>query len=140
MPLAKNNQRVFHRCLYAGQLKTVTVLKRGWDQKEGTVTSYTFFEARRSQITKTGEPIQQEMLSDHRTTWHLPRTEFDRNGITELNPADRIIETSTSPNETRHWQPESGNTITAKLFEDHVCVECVRIDPTLPPINGVPYQ
>ena|ERR1700722_1972830 len=129
MPLSKANQRTMHRKLYAGMLKTVTLLKRNIDQQQGTVTKFTVYECWRSFIHKTGEPIQNDMTSEHRTVWHIPRTELDRLGLTDINALDRIIETSTSPNQIRWWQAESTTPIDIRLFEDFVVVACLRIDP-----------
>lgn len=124
MPLNVRNTRTFHRCLYAGILESVTLLKRNDNQQQGTVTSYALFQCRRSMIFKMGETLQGDMNSDHRATWHVPRIELDRIGISYLNPLDRIVD-----NKGRYWQPESNMLITIKLFENHVCVDCLRVDP-----------
>jgi hypothetical protein len=129
MPLRKINQRTFYKRLYSGQLKTITLLKRNVDLQQGTVTTYTMYGVRRSRITKTGETIQADMTSNHRTVWHIPRTEMDRLGLTDINALDRIVEQSIYPTETRWWQPESTVTIDIKLFEDMITIACVRIDP-----------
>lgn len=124
MPLNAANQRYFHRTLFAGILETVTLLKRGDDQQEGTVTAIQLFECRRGQITKTGEPLAGDETADHRTTWHIPRSEMDRVGVAYLNSLDRIVD-----GKNRYWQPESTTPITVKLFEVHVDVDCLRTDP-----------
>lgn len=124
MPLNRHNVRTFHRTLYAGILETVTLLKRNDDQGQGTVTKYQVFQVRRSLITRVGEPIQGDIDTDVRTTFHLPRIELDRIGVGHINAADRIIDF-----DNRYWQPESADAIIVKLFEQHVCVDCVRIDP-----------
>ena len=126
MPLNKHNQRVFHRTLFAGILESVTLLKRGDDQQQGTVRSILLFQCRWGLITRTGETIQGGMLSDHRRTLHIPRVELDRCnvGVQYINPADRFID-----EQGRHWQPESTTEIREKLFEVHVCVDCLRVDP-----------
>ena len=124
MPLNKNNTRHFHKCLYGTILEKVTVLKRNDNQQQGTVQSFVLYSCRRSMIFKTGETLQGDMNSDHRTIWHIPRTEMDRVGINYFNPADRIVD-----GQNRHWQPESTTMITVKLFENHVCVDCLRVDP-----------
>jgi hypothetical protein len=134
MPLNRHNTNVFHRTLYGGILKTIQLLKRGDDQKQGTVVAYTLFECRRSNIQKKGETIQAGMSDEHRTTWQIPRTELDRNGIAYLNPLDRIVERSdadSGPNYNlyRYWQPESSQTIDIDQFENYVFLECIRIDP-----------
>ena len=129
MPLNKMNCRTFHRRLYAGQLKTITLLKRNVDLQQGTVTTYTVYQTRRSSMHKTGETIQNDASSDVRTVWHIPRTEMDRLGLTDINALDRIVESSTYPTQTRWWQPESTTMIDIKLFEDHIDVACLRIDP-----------
>lgn len=112
-------------------IKSVTLLKSGIDQQQGTVTSYLLFDVRRSRMIKNGEPIQNDMTANHSTTFHIPRYELDRIGINDINAADRIVETSDfSPlNETRYWQPESTTSITVKLLENEVHVDCLRVDP-----------
>lgn len=129
MPLNAANTRVFHRTLYAGQLQTITLLKRNDDQQEGTVTSYLLFDCRRSSISKTGEPIQAGMTSEHRTTWQIPRIELDRQGITHIMPADRFVDMDSPDGFLRYWQPESTTEIRDKLFQNQVFVDCLRIDP-----------
>ena len=57
MPLNRTNQRFFHRFLYAGQLESVRLLKRGDDQRQGEITAYTLHECRRSQIHKAGQTL-----------------------------------------------------------------------------------
>ena len=131
MPLRANNQRVFHRCLYAGQLQTVLLLKRNDDQQQGTVRTIKLFQVRQSMQQKTGESIQSDMEANTNCSWHIPRTELDRVGVSYLNNLDRIVD-----RKNRYWQPESGDTITVKLFEVHVCISCVRIDP---PENVLKY-
>ncbi len=132
MPISKSNQRFFTRTLFAGMLKTVQLLKRGIDQKQGTVVAYTVYQCRRSIISKSGEPIQNDMTSDHRTVWHIPRREMDRIGITDINAADRIVEHANDPNQVRWWQPESTTSITIKLWELEIDISCLRIDPPFP--------
>ena len=122
MPMNRMNTRTFHRFLYAGMLETITLLKRNDNQQQGTVTSYIVHQCRRGQIFKTGETLAGDMISDHRTTWHFPRTELDRIGINYLNPADRIVD-----GKGRYWQPESTTEIRIKLFENHLCVDCLRV-------------
>lgn len=141
MPISRQNQRTFMRRLYAGtgMLKTVTLLKRNNDQQEGVVTAYTLFKVRRSLIVKTREPIFGDMMADHRSTWHIPRSEMYRVGLTDINPADRIVEApdySYNPAQVRYWQPESNTTISIKLMETHIDVPCFRVDP--PSITNPP--
>jgi hypothetical protein len=131
MPMSPANQRTFHRHLFAGwNIPKITLLKRGIDQQQGTVTSYELFECRRGQINKTGEPIQDDMSSRHTCIWHLPRIELDRIGIKDINAADRIVEVEViTPFETHIWQPESTTSIDTKLGNVHVDVSCLRVDP-----------
>ena len=134
MPLTKLNQMTFHRHLYAGELKTITMLKRDDDQREGTVRAVTLFDCRRGQVTKTGEPIQRDMLSNHSTVWHIPQIELRRVGIDHVNPADIIVESTDDSGMAlpipRYWQPESTTVILLKLFWNMANVDCFRIDPT----------
>ena len=130
MAFTKQSTRNTLRRLYAGKLKTVTLLKRGADQSQGTVTTYTLFACYRSGIHKTGEPIQDDMTSSHRCVWRIPRTEMDRIGIKDINAADRIYESSPrSPQQVYWWQPEATTMIDLAIFENYVEVGCVRIDP-----------
>ena len=124
MPLCRQNTRTFHRALYGTILEKITLLKRGNDQQEGTVRALVIYQARRSMITKTGEPIQGDMSSDHQVVWHLPDVELARVGVAYINSLDRIVD-----KEGRYWQPEAGTLITVKLFGNHHCVACLRVDP-----------
>jgi hypothetical protein len=124
MPLNKRNTRGFHRTLYAGMLESFTLLKRDDNQRQNVVTKYVIHQIRPSRIHKTGQTIQGDMSSDHRRTLHVPKVEMDRLGINHFNPLDRFID-----KEDRWWQPESGTMITEQLFENHVCVHCLRVDP-----------
>lgn len=128
MPLGENNLKTFHRLLYSGKgmLQRVTLLKRDFDQRMGTVTSFLLFGCRWSRMWKTGQPIQEDMLSDHTREIHIPVIELSRVGVNikNINPADRFID-----REGRYWQPESPQTITLQLLQTHLCVACVRIDP-----------
>ncbi len=124
MPLNARNTRFFHRTLYASELQSISILKRGDDQREGEVTKYTLYQCRRSIITKTGEPIAGEMTSYHRVTWHIPTCELKRVGINYLNSADRIID----EDEGSIYQPESTTSITLKTFSNHQNIDCLRIE------------
>lgn len=123
MPLNKRNTKVFHRTLYAGILESVILLKRNDDQQEGTVTAIQLFQVRWGQIAKTGEPIAGDMSSEHTRTLHIPRCELDRVGVWYINAADRFQD-----EQGRIWEPESTTTIDVKLFENHLCVNCKRLD------------
>ena len=130
MPISRYNQRTFHLHLYGspGMLQTITLLKRGDDQQEGTVTSIVLFQCRRSAIHKTGEAIAGDMLSNHRTVFHIPRIELDRVGIQYITPLDRIVERwKNSPPSTRTWQPEATTMIDVKLMETHLCLACLLL-------------
>ena len=133
MPINKRNQRDFHRKLYAGQLKSVDLLKRLDDQRQGTVTRYRLHSVRRGQITKTGEQLQGDMSSNHSTVWHIPRQELDRLGIDHLNPLDRIVEYVDDGGkplqEPRYWQPEATTVILEKLFEQMLNIDCLLTNP-----------
>jgi hypothetical protein len=122
MPLRRGNTRTFHRTLFGGILETITLMKRGDDQQQGTVVSYVLFQCRRGLITKTGETLAGDMVSSHRTIWHIPRIELDRIGISYLNPLDQIVDS-----QGRTWQPESTTEIVDKLFENHLDVQCLRV-------------
>lgn len=108
-------------------LKTITLLHREDDQQEGTVTSFVLFNCRHSQISKSDQPISQEMSASHRVVWHIPRVELDRVGVNYINALDRIVEVADTGKVNRVWQVESTNTMTAKLFENHLCVETLLI-------------
>ncbi len=124
MPLNERNTRTFHRTLYATQLETVTLLKRNTDMKAGIVTKYILYDCRWGQTSKTGEPIQIDMLSSHKRMIHIPRIEMERIGVADFNPLDRFID-----KKGRYWQPESTTNMTIKLWENHYCIDCLRVDP-----------
>ena len=136
MPLNRTNQRFFHRFLYAGQLESVRLLKRGDDQRQGEITAYTLHECRRSQIHKAGQTLDGDMNVEHTTTWHIPRTELDRVGVNYLNPLD-AIEQLDGEEKGNIWQPESDTGIDVKLFAVHVCVDCKLLKPKISRV-GVP--
>jgi len=117
-----------HRFHYDGPVYDFAT-KQGYYKASSTGDKIYVSNCRRSLITKTGEPIQNGMLSEHRTVWHIPRIVLDQVGVRYLNPADRIVD-----KEGRYWQPESTTVITEKLFSLHIDLECLRIDP--PPIPG----
>lgn len=123
MPITKKNHRVFHRSLYAGELQSITLYKRGPDQQQGAIVTYTLYQCRRSIITKAGEPILGDMASAHRVFWHIPRIELDRVGVAYISAADKIYD----PVENITYQPESTQTIMMKLFSNMIKVECVRL-------------
>lgn len=120
----RTSSRTFHRKLFAPMLEKVTLLKRDNDQRQGTVTALILFQCWRGQIFKKGQTIQNDMVVEHTTTWHLPRTELERVGVAFLNSLDRIVD-----GKARYWQPESSTEIRVKLFETHVDLDCLRIDP-----------
>lgn len=122
MPLNQSNCRTFTRKLFAGQLRTITLLKRDDDQREGVVTSYVLYECRRSLITKSGEPLAGDMSVDYRTVWHIPRRELDRVGVNYINVLDRIVDNV----EKITWQPEAQEEISNKLFSNEIDIQCVR--------------
>ena len=124
MPLNSRNTRTFHRALAGDIDYKVTLLKRGDDQRQGTVRALVLFQCRRSRIGKTGETLQGDMVSSHVVTWHIPVVELNRVGVAYLNALDRIID-----EQGRYWQPEGTTNIDVKLFENHIDVFCLRVDP-----------
>lgn len=128
MPLRRNNTRRFTRKTYAGITEKIRIHKRGDNQQQGTVTPYVLYRCRRSLITKTGETIQGDMVSDHETDWHIPRTELERVGINYLNPLDRI-EQLQGREKGQWWQPEATTKITVKMFANEIDLHCLRVDP-----------
>lgn len=129
MPLNKRNTKTFHRYLYAGQLEKITLLKRGDDLQEGQLRSLTIYQARRSMISKRGEPLQGDMAVGTAAVWHIPRSELERVGVQHINVLDRFVDYSGPEGLPRYWQPESGQNILVKCFEQHYTVDCVRVDP-----------
>lgn len=125
MPLNESNSKSTNRTVYGGNTHTVFLYKRGNDQKQGTVVQIRLFRCRRSMMTRTGEPLQDEMTSNHRTVWHIPGSELKRVGVHFLSSADRIF----WPKKGEWWQPESDTIITAKLFGNEIDVDCLRCDP-----------
>ena len=129
MPMNKQNQRYFYRRLFAGIAETITLLKRGDNQQQGTVRAIKLFDCWMDPVLKTGETIQGGMDSNHSTTWHIPMSELKRTGINYLAPADIIKD-----RQGRYWQPESTTTITVNLMENEWGLDCLRIDP--PPVSS----
>ena len=124
MPLNRYNTTVFHRVLYSSELESCTLLKRSDDQQQGTVRAVVLWDIRWSMIHKSGETYRHEQQSNHYRSLHIPRIELDRVGVQYINPLDRFVD-----QEGRTWQPESGETITIKLFQNHVCVACQMLVP-----------
>lgn len=126
MPIDKYNTRTFYKYLYdgVGMLETVTILKRGDDQQEGTVTAIRVFRCRHRNIAKSGEPLYGEVPVSETTTWHLPSEQLRFAGITHINAADRIVDKN-----NRYWAPLADNHIQMNTFENHVMVDCQRVDP-----------
>lgn len=125
MPLLRKSttRTIAYRRVFGGNTETITLYKRGDDQQQGTVVTYKLFNCRRSLVTKSGETIQGDMSSQHRTVWHIPRSELDRVGIAYLNPIDLIREKNGDI-----WQPESTTVITVKLFDNEIDLSCLRLD------------
>lgn len=122
MPLNENNQRTFHRTLYATQLQSVTFNKRNDDQKEGTVTQYRLHEIRWSQSRKSGQPLRGDMATKYYRTIHIPHIQLDCIGVHYINVLDSFVD-----REGAVWQPETDEMIHVKLFRVHVCVDCRMI-------------
>lgn len=120
MPMSRSNQRTFHRHLYAGWDMTITLLKRGNDQAQGTVTSYTIgYCRRRPSMYHTGEPIQYHTASADYAEFMLPALELESVGLTalDINPGDRIKDA-----DGYLWQIESTDTIRIRLANNYVSV------------------
>lgn len=130
MGLRRRNTHVYHRRLYAGQLESIKLYKRGNDQQEGTVTVYVLFQCRRGQIQKQGQPIQGDLAVTHTTQWLIPRVELRRVGVNYLNVLDRIVDKY-----NLWWQPESSQNITMAIFDNYTVLDCVRIDPPANLVN-----
>lgn len=135
MVLRKSNTRHFYRVLYGGELKSILILKRDDDQREGVVRAVKIFNCRRGQIHKTGEQIVGDMTSNHTTEWQIPVAELNRAGIAYLNSLDTIVESTDdarNPITPRYWRTESTTMIDVRLFENWVTFHCLRIDA--PPV------
>ena len=133
MVLKRSTTRTFHRRLYAGELEKITLLKRDPGQRSGVRRAITLFQCRRSRVSKSGQDLQGDMTSNHRTVWHIPRVELDRVGVAYLSNLDQIVQTI--PQERNWtWQPESDVPIDVKLFGNMVSVACKRCDPFDPTI------
>lgn len=124
MPMNRRNTQVYHRRLYAGQLETVHLLKRGDDQQEGVVVDYKLFQCRRGNLDKHGEPLQGDMAVGHICQWLLPCKELRRVGVNYLNVLDRIVDKF-----NMWWQPEAPQNLTLAIFDNYYVVNCVRVDP-----------
>ena len=126
MVIARWNQLNVNRRMYSGMqvLQTVTLLKRGDDQAEGTVTSYVLNQCRPSKQYKDGQPLQGNWAVGSRVVWHIPQVELDRHGIEYLNVLDRIVD-----EDGAYWQPESPQEIIKKLILSHYCLDCIKVNP-----------
>lgn len=124
MPLNKRNTRGFHRTLYAGNLEEVRLLKRNPNFDASVVTAYQLYECWWSRITKQGEQHDNDTMSNHRRTLHIPKSELDRVGVAYINPLDRFVD-----EQGRYWQNEGDEPIEIKLWENHIDVNCRRTDP-----------
>ena len=126
MVLNRQDFSTFHNRLYAGVgcLETVTLLKRGDDQNQGTVTAYTIFNARWERFRKSGQSLAGSMSSNHTRGLHIPQSEMCRIGIliSNINVLDRFVD-----KECRVWQPESPETLTVQLLAEHLCIQCKRL-------------
>ena len=122
MPLGPHNTKTFHRTLYSGILQTVTVLKRNPDQQQGTIRAVRLFECRWSKTFQAGEPVAGIVASEDHRVLHIPRIELDRAGIEYFQADDRFVD-----QEGLTWQLESTNTVTTKLFLNHMCVAVRRV-------------
>lgn len=123
MPLNKRNTRTFHRRLYAGQMESVTILKRDDGQRQNVVTTHTLFQCRwRSPTSRSGQILDGDITSSHSREIAIPTVELKRVGINYLSALDRIVD-----EQERVWQPESTTTINTKLFENFTNVLCLRI-------------
>ena len=136
MVLRKYNTRTSYRYILGAVTKPITLLKRDDDQRQGVVRAVRIWYCRRGEITKTGQTLQGDMVTEHKTTWHIPQVELVRAGVQYLNALDRIVEYvddgNVPINPPRTWQPESTTLIEVKLFENWVSIECLRVDPTPP--------
>ena len=127
MPLNPRNTRTVHRTVHCGLTHTVTLLKRGDQQKAGTVYAVRLFRCRKSRVSRSAEEIAGDETADHQTVWHVPRSELDRVKIDHLNFLDRIVEKNGA-----YWQPEATTRIDEKLFGNEVDLACLRVDPPAP--------
>lgn len=140
MVLRKYSTRTSYRYMIGAIAKPIQLLKRNDDQQQGTVRSVVVYNCRRSDITKTGQTLAGDMVSDHRASWLIPMVELKRVGVNYLNPLDRIVEflddgrVPIDPH--RWWQPEATTTINSKLFENWYEVFCLRVDPNPPEQGG----
>ncbi len=136
MPLRPATCRTTSRTVFAGQTQWVILLKRGNDLKQGTVRAIKLFRCRRDSITKTGQTLEAEMATGNQTTWFIPNQQLKRKGVQYLNALDRIYD----PKLKEYWEPETGDTISQKLFGQEWTVTCKLTNPPLVNLgaNGVP--
>lgn len=126
--IRRNNSKTYHRRVFAGQLQRLTLIKRDDDQQEGTQRTLTIFQAWRSEVSKSGEPIQAGMAATQTVTWYVPKTELDRVGVDHVNVLDRLIDKQYG---TGVWQPESDQQINTHLWGNYVEVNCVSLKAPL---------
>jgi hypothetical protein len=124
MPLNKRNTKVFHRVLYGGIMEKVRLLKRNPNMNASVVTNYVLYQCWWTRISKSGQQHDNETMSDHRRTLHIPRCELDRVGVHYINPLDVFVD-----EQGRYWQNEGDEAIDAKLWENHLDIPCRKTDP-----------
>lgn len=124
--ITKWNQRDFYRRLYYGWYQDITLLKRGDDQQQGTVTAYSLFMCLGKKVHHTGEPIHADEASNDTRNWLIPVEQLDMAGLNGkcINALDRIID-----DEGRYWQPEGDTTITIQLGMCYLNIDTKRVDP-----------
>lgn len=133
MVLRKYNTRTSYRYMIGAIAKPIKLLKRNDDQQQGIVRAVIVWDCRRSDITKTGQTLAGDMVSNHRASWLIPVVQLARVGVNYLNPLDRIVEYLDDGRvpllQPRWWQPEADTNIDGKLFENWYQVFCLRVDP-----------
>jgi hypothetical protein len=123
MSLRKRKTRDFFRKLYAAELETVKLYKRGDDQLQGQIVTHIIFGVRfQTRIVKQGQTIEGSMSSDNRRMLHIPIKELERVGVRYINALDTFED-----KEGRTWRPESTVPIISQLFENVVKISVLRV-------------
>jgi hypothetical protein len=132
MPLRANNTQNYHRCLYAGRMEPLKILKREDDLRESVITARIVYACWRSRYTRTKEPISHDVTAEHTTDWHIALSELQRVGINFLSSLDKLVQIE--PQNLQElgweWQPESDTNIDASVFGNTLKIRCKRQGPT----------
>ena len=124
MPLNARNTKDFYQVMIADQIESVILYKRGNDQLEGNVIEYKLFRCWWGPDTqKSGQPIEEDMATNHTIKLTIPLDQLKRVGINYLNVLDRFKD-----KKGRVWQPETRQSLNSELFENYITLDLIRVE------------